>query len=92
MPQAGQAVDAFAVLFGFVALDRFGPLLFGPGHELIALAHGEGATMIVATHELASVHAGTRLIALSNGELTYDGAPADADLSALTEGVRPTAE
>jgi hypothetical protein len=30
----------------------------------------------------------SRLIALSGGELTFDGDPTDADLAALTEGVR----
>ena len=69
----------------FVGLDRLGKeaLL-----ELLALAHGDGATLVVATHELSSVKESSRLIALSSGEVTYDGAPADADLAALTEGVR----
>jgi ABC-2 type transport system ATP-binding protein len=69
----------------FVGLDRLGreALL-----ELLRLAHGDGATMVVATHELASVKESDRLIALSGGELTYDGDPGDADLAALTEGVR----
>ena len=69
----------------FVGLDRLGKeaLL-----ELLTLAHGDGATLVVATHELSSVKESSRLIALSSGEVTYDGAPADADLGALTEGVR----
>jgi len=69
----------------FVGLDRLGKeaLL-----ELLTLAHGDGATLVVATHELSSVKESSRLIALSSGEVTYDGAPADADLAALTEGVR----
>lgn len=70
----------------FVGLDRTGreALL-----ELIRLAHVEGATMIVATHELASVRESGRLIALRAGEAAYDGDPADADLAALTDGGRP---
>jgi hypothetical protein len=32
------------------------------------------------------------LIALSGGEVTYDGDPASADLAALTEGVRQSHE
>jgi len=69
----------------FVGLDRLGKeaLL-----ELLALAHRDGATLVVATHELSSVKESSRLIALSSGEVTYDGAPADADLAMLTEGVR----
>jgi len=70
----------------FVGLDRTGreALL-----ELFALAHADGAALVVATHELSSVREGQRLIALSGGELTYDGSPDEADLNALTEGIRP---
>ncbi len=69
----------------FVGLDRTGreALL-----ELLTLAHGDGATMVVATHELSSVKESSRLIALSGGELTFDGRPEDADLASLTEGIR----
>jgi ABC-type multidrug transport system ATPase subunit len=69
----------------FVGIDRTGreALL-----ELLKLAHTDGATMVVATHELSSVKESSRLIALSGGELTFDGDPTDADLAALTEGVR----
>jgi len=72
----------------FVGLDRTGreALL-----ELLTLAHGDGATLVVATHELSSVKESTRLIALSDGGVTFDGVPADADLAALTEGIRPDA-
>jgi ABC-type multidrug transport system ATPase subunit len=68
----------------FVGLDRLGreALL-----ELLTLAHGDGATLVVATHELSSVKESSRLIALSGGEVTYDGDPTTADLAALTEGV-----
>jgi ABC-type multidrug transport system ATPase subunit len=67
----------------FVGLDRTGreALL-----ELLALAHDDGATLIVATHELSSVERSSRLIALSGGELIYDGEPSAADLARLTEG------
>jgi ABC-2 type transport system ATP-binding protein len=69
----------------FVGLDRLGKeaLL-----ELLTRAHSDGATLVVATHELSSVKQSSRLIALSSGDVTYDGDPADADLAALTEGVR----
>ncbi len=73
----------------FVGLDRLGreALL-----ELLTLAHGDGATLVVATHELSSVKESSRLIALSSGEVTYDGDPTAADLAALTEGVRQDRE
>ena len=69
----------------FVGLDRLGreALL-----ELLTLAHDDGATLVVATHELSSVKESSRLIALSGGEVTYDGDPTTADLASLTEGVR----
>ena len=68
----------------FVGLDRTGKeaLLV-----LLDLAHRDGATLVVATHELSSVKESSRLIALSGGEVTYDGDPADADLASLSEGV-----
>jgi ABC-type multidrug transport system ATPase subunit len=67
----------------FVGLDRTGreALL-----ELLALAHGDGATLVVATHELSSVKQSSRLIALSAGQLIYDGDPSEGDLARLTEG------
>lgn len=67
----------------FVGLDRAGrsALL-----DLIAWAHDDGATLIVATHELASVTASDRLIALSDGEVIYDGHPDGADTNALSDG------
>ena len=67
----------------FVGLDRTGreALL-----ELLALAHDDGATLVVATHELSSVERSSRLIALSGGELAFDGDPSEADLARLTEG------
>lgn len=65
----------------FVGLDRLGrdALL-----ELLAWAHGDGAAVVVATHELSSVSASDRLIALRDGQLVYDGDPADADVTELT--------
>jgi ABC-type multidrug transport system ATPase subunit len=73
----------------FVGLDRLGRVAL---LELLSLAHADGATLVVATHELSSVEQSSRLIALSGGELTYDGDPGTADLAALTEGVRRDAE
>lgn len=67
----------------FVGLDRTGreALL-----ELIAWAHDDGASVVVATHELASVGAGERLIALRDGAVTFDGPPSEADVAGLADG------
>lgn len=64
----------------FVGLDRSGKeaLL-----RLLAGAYERGATLIVATHELSFVSSVDRLVALGDGEVTFDGAPADADVHAL---------
>jgi ABC-type multidrug transport system ATPase subunit len=70
----------------FVGLDRTGRDAL---MELFRTAHEDGATLLVATHELSSVQQSERLVALSGGVLTFDGRPDDADINALTEGVRP---
>ena len=68
----------------FVGLDESGKkALLGLFDEAAA----SGATLIVATHELTFVTRVSRLIALRDGLLTYDGAPADTDVHAL---VMPT--
>ena len=75
--------DVLLVDEPFVGLDRTGrDALMG----LLASAHADGATLVVATHELATVRESTRLLALRDGALVYDGAPDDADLAGLTEG------
>lgn len=64
----------------FVGLDQAGK------DALLALfdeAHAEGATLVVATHELSFVHRADRLLALADGEVRYDGSPGDADVQAL---------
>ena len=64
----------------FVGLDQ-------PGRdallELFARAHADGATLVVATHELTTIGAAERLVALRDGEVIYDGAPGDADPDTL---------
>ena len=64
----------------FVGLDQAGK------ETLLALldeAAASGATLVVATHELAFVNRVQRLLALRDGALVYDGAPGDADVHAL---------
>jgi ABC-type multidrug transport system ATPase subunit len=64
----------------FVGLDE-------PGKQaLLALfdaASRSGATLLIATHELSFVAKVARLLALRDGALLYDGAPADADVHSL---------
>lgn len=64
----------------FVGLDAAGKeaLL-----ELLAEAHGTGAALVVATHELAFVERVERCIALRDGELLYDGTTEGIDVLAL---------
>jgi ABC-2 type transport system ATP-binding protein len=68
----------------FVGLDRAGrsALL-----DLLTWAHEDGAALVVATHELQSVTSSERLIALRDGEIIFDGDPADADPDSLADGV-----
>lgn len=66
----------------FVGLDRVGR---GALLDLLDWAHGDGATIIVATHELSSVERSGRLIALRDGAVVFDGDPLGADLDGLTE-------
>ncbi len=64
----------------FVGLDE-------PGKQtLLRLFEGasrRGATLLIATHELTFVQQVGRLLALRDGELVYDGTPADTDVHAL---------
>jgi ABC-2 type transport system ATP-binding protein len=64
----------------FVGLDQAGK------EALLVLfdeAHARGATLVVATHELSFVHRADRLIALADGDVRYDGAPGDTDVTSL---------
>lgn len=64
----------------FVGLDE-------PGKQALLrmfdAASQRGATLVIATHELTFVQQVARLLALRDGELVYDGAPADTDVHAL---------
>jgi ABC-2 type transport system ATP-binding protein len=64
----------------FVGLDRTGR---GALLELFRLAHGQGAALVVATHELTTVSESDRIVALRDGVVIYDGLVADADVDAL---------
>jgi ABC-2 type transport system ATP-binding protein len=64
----------------FVGLDEPGK---GALLRLLHEASDLGATLVVATHELGFVQEVDRLIALRDGAVIFDGAPADADVHAL---------
>lgn len=64
----------------FVGLDQAGKTTL---LELLDESAAAGATLVVATHELAFVNRVQRLLALRDGSLVYDGAPADVDVNAL---------
>jgi ABC-type multidrug transport system ATPase subunit len=64
----------------FVGLDAAGR------EALLALldeATAAGSTLVVATHELATVARSHRVVALRDGEVAYDGPTGEADLAAL---------
>lgn len=78
--------DVMVVDEPFVGLDRTGRAAL---LELFRSAHADGAALLVATHELSSVADSERVLALNGGIVTFDGPAADADVTALTEGLRP---
>ncbi len=64
----------------FVGLDAAGKAAL---LELLDQAEEDGATLVVATHELGYVDKVSRLIALRDGEIVHDGSPTDADVADL---------
>ncbi|MBA3606163.1 MAG: ABC transporter ATP-binding protein [Actinomycetota bacterium] len=46
-------------------------------------AHANGATLVVATHELTTVAASGRVVALRDGVVVHDGPAGDTDVEAL---------
>jgi ABC-2 type transport system ATP-binding protein len=64
----------------FVGLDRAGrdALL-----ELFRVAHGDGAALVIATHELATIAESQRLVALRDGAVVFDGPPGEVDLDGV---------
>lgn len=73
----------------FVGLDAAGKeaLL-----ELLATASEEGSTVVVATHELGFVHTVSRVIALRDGRLVYDGDTTGIDIDGLVRTEDPAGE
>lgn len=73
----------------FVGLDSAGKeaLL-----ELLAGASDDGATVVVATHELSFVHTVSRIVALRDGRLVHDGAAAGLDVDRLVRAEDPAGE
>ncbi len=68
----------------FVGLDRAGRAAL---LDLLAWAHADGASLVVATHELESVASSERLLALRDGVVIFDGSPNEADPASLADGV-----
>src|SRR5262249_28147438 len=64
----------------FVGLDAAGKLAL---MELLDEAHGHGAALVVATHELEFVQRVSRCVALRDGEVAYDGVTEGIDVLAL---------
>jgi ABC-2 type transport system ATP-binding protein len=64
----------------FVGLDQGGreALLV-----LLVEAHAAGAALLVATHELHTVAAAQRVVALRDGAIVFDGPPSEADSDSL---------
>ncbi len=74
--------DVLVVDEPFVGLDARGRAAL---LELFDLAHADGKTLLVASHEPTTVGTSARVIALRDGTLDYDGPP-DTDLVALIDG------
>ena len=64
----------------FVGLDLAGKAALV---DVLAERHADGATLVVATHDPAYAADVDRCIALHDGEVTYDGPAAEADIPAL---------
>jgi ABC-type multidrug transport system ATPase subunit len=64
----------------FVGLDQLGRTAL---LELFRRAHADGATLVVATHDLTTIGAAERVVALRDGQIIFDGTPAEADAHEL---------
>jgi len=74
--------DVLLVDEPFVGLDSPGKRAL---IELFDDAADAGATLVVATHELPFIEHCDRLVALRDGGIVYDGAPAGADSESLVQ-------
>ena len=74
--------DVLLVDEPFVGLDSPGKRALV---ELFDDAAEQGATLVVATHELSFIEHCDRLIALRDGAIVYDGAPSGADSELLVQ-------
>ncbi len=72
--------DVLLVDEPFVGLDQNGKTTL---LELLDEAAAAGSTLLVATHELAFVGRVSRLLALRDGMLVYDGPPDETDVHSL---------
>ncbi|MFM8627019.1 MAG: ABC transporter ATP-binding protein [Actinomycetota bacterium] len=73
----------------FVGLDSSGK------EALLALlggAHDQGATLVVATHELGFVETAQRVVALRDGRIVFDGPTAGLDVDRLVRTEDPAGE
>ena len=73
-------LDVLLVDEPFVGLDASGKEAL---IETLDDVHNKGATLVVATHELAFVERVDRLVALREGEVVHDGAPHEIDVLRL---------
>ena len=60
--------------------------------ELLADATAHGSTVVVATHELSFVHTVSRVIALRDGRLVYDGGTDGINVDGLVRTEDPAGE
>jgi ABC-type multidrug transport system ATPase subunit len=72
--------DVLLVDEPFVGLDAAGKTAL---LELLAEAHGDDRTLLVATHELSFLDKVSRCVALRDGELLYDGPSDGVDVLSL---------
>jgi len=81
--------DVLLVDEPFVGLDASGKeaLL-----ELLDVASENGSTVVVATHELSFVHTVSRIVALRDGRLVYDGETTGIDVDRLVRTEDPAGE
>lgn len=78
--------DVIVIDEPFVGLDQAGRAAL---IDLVDWVHGDGATVVMATHELTGVGATSRVLALRDGTLVHDGPATDDELHGLTNRALP---